>query len=240
MAGLRDVNIGVFERMKNLHQWITVVLTTCCLLGQASLLWSACTPGQLQSYFYGVVWGQKFEEGHELRGYIDGLQVGTTNANPGRLDELNDRVEFALYLCGESSDVGKTVEFRYARGNLEYQVNVSEGYPSFQGREIEVGAFPELEEAKLLLEVTGKKVVILADEESATEDEGETAQETSTLVTPDVNNDGRIDSNDAAIVLNHILFPQGNAGKEAGLHYDINSDGVVNTEDVKEIYRRRH
>lgn len=231
--------------MKNLCRQMGVCLTICLVLVlvQALPVRSACIPGQLQSYFYGVIWGHKVNENYELRAYIDGVLVGTTSANPGRLEELNDRVEFALYLCGESSDVGKTVEFRYVRSKREYQVNVGQGEPVFYGREIEVGSFPELQDAKLLLEATKNKVVIPTDEETTAEgeDDNDTGDVTPAAANPDVNNDGNIDSEDAAVVLHHILFPEDNGGegKEVGLRYDINCDGVVNRDDVKEIYRRR-
>ena len=245
--------------MKNLCRQMGVCLTICLVLVLVQVLpvRSACIPGQLQSYFYGVLWGHKVKESCELRAYIDGILVGTTSANPGRLEEMNDRVEFALYLCGESSDVGETVEFRYVRSKREYQVNVGEGDPVFNGRVIEVGSFPEIQDAKLLLEATKKKVVIPTDEETTAEgeettaegeettaegeDDNDTGDVTPAAANPDVNNDGYIDSNDAAIVLHYILFPEDNGGegKEVDLSYDINRDGVVNRDDVKEIYRFR-
>lgn len=215
-------------------------------LAKSSPVWSACTPGQLQSYFYGLLFKQKFRQGHELRAYINGVLVGTTKANPGRLQKIDDRLEFALYLCGEGSDVGATVEFRYARSGQEYRVKVVEGDPTFQGREIGVGSFPEVAEAKLVIDVTKKKVTIsTGDGDTATDgDDGEEGsgtpgQEVPRVIDYDVDKDGRIDSNDAAIVLNHILFQKEDAAEDVDLRYDMNNDGVVDTEDVKEIYRHR-
>ena len=208
----------------------------------------ACSPGQRQSYFYGILTGQKFDEAHELRGYVGGRFAGTTSGNPGRLEEKADQVQFALYLCGESVDTGETVEFRYVRGNTEYQVEVLDGDPSFQGREIEVGTFPELADAELSLKVTGKKAVTASEDSDSSDDEGDAGEDgspdedTSTAaVDPDINRDGSVDSSDAAIVLNHVLFPKdSDSGEDDAARFDVTGDGIVNTEDVKEIYRQRY
>ena len=48
----------------------------------------------------------------------------------------------------------------------------------------------------------------------------------------DFNGDYKVDSSDAAIVLHHILFESG-----ADLRFDVNQDGCVNNDDIREIYR---
>ena len=232
--------------------WGNRIIVKCLILFVAlyftniSPVYSACTPDQRVEYFYGILWNIKLYKNDELRAYfiededeidedeidedeinvedseeIEEVIIGNTSDNPGRLEKINDRIEFSIYLCGEDLDLGKKIQFRYARGNTEYEVDVTdpEEPPFFWGQQIDLMNIPDIVGSGLVLKVTRR--IVGAGEEEAREP-----------VWGDLNGDYKVDSSDAAIVLHHILFEGAD-----DLKYDINKDGRVNDDDVKEIYR---
>jgi hypothetical protein len=242
-------------------RWLWTALLVVSISLFSLHAYAACAVDESQSYFFGTIDGVKFKERYELRAYIEGFLVGTTNANPGRFEEVGGRITFGLYVCSPQSDYGKTVEFRFLRmrdakeGDQEYEVRVDEGDPTFIGKPIDfLGGIPTTpDSAKMKLVVTGKRVVIATDVDQSDDgndgndgtdgtggDGGVPSGDATQVVVadPDVNNDSVVDSIDAAIVLNYILFDS-NSDTTPNLRYDLNNDGVVSTEDVKEIYRRR-
>ncbi|MEA2082649.1 MAG: dockerin type I domain-containing protein [Thermodesulfobacteriota bacterium] len=223
----------------------------------ASCASAGCPPDSYQSIFTGTVWGIKMKPNDELRAYLieekeittvsvaemideSGEEkktpeveyietyLGSTNDNPGRLQLVNDRIEFGLYICGDSGLNGKELTIRYARGSKEYNTVIMEGDAVVQGRIIEIGIPTALYESKLSIKVTSR----IGDDE---EDSGEPLR-------GDINNDGRVDSDDAALVLHQVLFG-GDAlhqvlfGEDIDTSkYDVNGDGRINQSDVQEVY----
>lgn len=247
------------KRVRDCYRWLWVVLWTVSVCIWSAAAHAACAVDESQSYFFGTISGAKFNPNHELRAYIEGVQVGSTHANPGRMEEVNGKIEFALYVCSPQNNYGKSVEFRFVRsgaGKNEFEVRVDEGDSTFVGRPIDfLGGIPDTpDSAELKLFATEKRVIIQAETDDQTDEgdqdsdgadggEGDGGQPSGggdqvVAANPDVNDDRVVDSIDAAIVLNYILFTP-DSEPTPNLRYDINNDGVVNTEDVKEIYRRR-
>ena len=206
----------------------------------------ACAPGQYQAVFRGVLWGIKVMPKDELRGYIvpetaasegttsvpgggtvlsttaelgSDIFLGSTADNPGLLKSIYGRIEFALYACGESFDVGKVVEFRYARGKTEYLAEIQEGSPVFEGREIQIGNPGEVNETQMLLRIIPPPPP-----------PPPIPPPPSPPLFGDFNGDGEVNSADAALVLHQVMMGSGDK------KFDVNGDGFVDNQDVREVY----
>ncbi|WDN90713.1 hypothetical protein BuS5_03684 [Desulfosarcina sp. BuS5] len=242
---------------KNEFGWFSIrlnlIISACFFFISAFLntgsSMAGCPPDQYQENFYGIIVGIVMQPNDELRAYIKPEEIeypdaadeeafdeegtesedyteiflGGTDGNPGRMEVLDGNINFSIYLCGEISAIGEEVEFRYARGKKEYIVKIAEpeGSEFFEGRQIEITNISDINKSRLVLEVTRKTAG----------GEDDTEQEVILPVHGDLNGDYKVNSSDASMVLHHILFE---GGDDPG--YDINGDGTVNNDDVKEIY----
>ncbi len=157
--------------------------------------------------------------------------AGSTADNPGTLAKKDKVIEFAIYVCGDETDVGKELQFRYAKlGETEYYADPLQGDTIFNGHKLDfITGISSGESKNLVLKVTRSqpwKKQTESDEPVVVVE-----QKPKAPLRGDVNNDNKVDSSDAAEILQYILM-YGGFKQE----YDINGDGRVNDNDVRAIY----